>query len=229
MSSKPPVYTIRPAPSTPGLAGLWEEPAWQAADILSISNWHERSSEHRPRVEARVTYRGEEIYVFFRVHDRYVRSVQTAYQSSVCRDSCVEFFAEPAAGRGYLNFEINAGGTLLLYHIEDATRAPGGFRKHRPVDESWGRRVRIHHSLPAVVDPEIATDTLWTIEYAVPLALFEAYVGPLPRPLAGQTWRGNFFKCADATSHPHWGTWAPVPGPLNFHVPAAFAPLHFLG
>jgi len=31
----------------------------------------------------------------------------------------------------------------------------------------------------------------------------EHYVGPLG-PLTGQVWRGNFFKCAEDNSHPHW-------------------------
>ena len=82
-------------------------------------------------------------------------------------------------------------------------------------------------SLPQIVEPEIAEPTTWTVEYHVPLALFTSYFGCQP-PSSGTAWRANFYKCGDKTSHPHWGSWAPVrtenPG---FHQPAFFQPILF--
>ncbi|MBI5094406.1 MAG: diguanylate cyclase, partial [Candidatus Hydrogenedentes bacterium] len=69
-------------------------------------------------------------------------------------------------------------------------------------------------------------DTEWADEYPIPRALFETYVGPLGR-IDGQTWRANFYKCGDETSHPHWASWAPIGEELNFHQPQYFAPIHF--
>ena len=40
-------------------------------------------------------------------------------------------------------------------------------------------------------------------------------------------WRGNAFKCADETSHPHWASWAPIGEALNFHAPGWFGDLDF--
>ena len=181
------------------------------------------SSAHRPEVAFRVVHDGENLYVRFDVEDRFVRSVQTAYQSPVCTDSCVEFFVEPVAGRGYFTFEVNAGGALLLYYIEDATRVPGGFARFTKVPEAWGRRVEIRPSLPAVVEPEVAGPITWQMRYKVPVALFEAFAGPVACG-GGAVWRGNFYKCGDKTSHPHWLSWAPVTS-LNFHLPACFGTL----
>ena len=213
-------YTIRKTATPPALDGPFQQGAWGAAEEGRVAIFSEKGSDHRPDVRFRLLHDDASIYVRFEVKDQYVRAVQTAYQGMVCTDSCAEFFVRPRPDRGYFNFEINAGGTLLLYYIEDATRAPGGFRKFQPVSPEWGRKVRIWHSLPAVVDPEIAQPTTWGIGYAVPVALFEAYVGALG-PLSGQTWRGNFYKCGDKTSHPHWGTWAPLTA-LNFHLPECF-------
>ncbi|MEW6117215.1 MAG: carbohydrate-binding family 9-like protein, partial [Nitrospirota bacterium] len=39
-------------------------------------------------------------------------------------------------------------------------------------------------------------------------------------------WRANFYKCGDATSHPHWASWAPVEA-LNFHLPHCFGTICF--
>lgn len=219
-------YVVVHAPAAPELTGQWEGPAWGAVAPLPVGLFHPQSSGHRPQVQAKLAYDAAALHVIFRVADRYVRCVHTHDQDPVCTDSCVELFVEPKPGAGYFNFEINAGGTVLLYHVRDARRTPQGFADFSPVDSRWLRQLRIYHSLPAVVEPELAGPVEWTLEYSIPLALFEAHVGPLGA-LPGQTWRGNLFKCGDATSHPHWASWAPIGAPLNFHQPDRFAPLVF--
>ncbi len=221
-----PQYTIRRVTVRPELEGRWHGPAWSWADTLDVAWFHPRSSDHRPRVQARVLYDDEALYVAFRVDDRYVRAVHTEYNGPVCLDSCVECFVRPRPDLGYFNFETNCGGTLHLSYVEDPTRTPDGFKKRTFVPEGQGGAVRIYHSLPRRVEPERVEETVWTIEYAVPWGVFEAYVGPLG-DLAGQEWRGNFYKCGDETSHPHWAAWAPLGEELNFHQPRYFAPLRF--
>jgi len=218
-------YTIRRTETPPSLTGVWDSDIWQQAETLRISHFRPESSDHRPRTEARLLYDSEAVYLIFRVEDRYVRSVQTEYMGPVCTDSCVEFFVAPKAAKGYINFEVNAGGTLLASYIEDATRTAGGFAMFANLPPEHGQMVRIYHLLPDVVDPEITEPVTWTVEYAVPLALLEAYVGPIGDP-AGQTWRANLYKCGDKTSHPHWAAWSPV-SELNFHLPQSFGLLCF--
>jgi hypothetical protein len=169
------------------------------------------------------------IYVSFRVQDRYVRCANTAYQSRTSKDSCVEFFARPLPDRGYFSFEMNCGGTLLLYYVEDWARPAGGerlFRKYTEVPSTIGELVRIRSSMPKTVLPEIESPVTWTLSAFIPFAVFEHYLGPLGSP-AGQQWTGNFFKCGDDTSHPHWVSWAPLGEQLRFHNPTYFAPLVF--
>jgi hypothetical protein len=217
-------YDVAKTAAAPVLEGAFDGGAWAAAAEGRVANFLKTTGEHRPDVRFRVLHDDAHLYVRFQVQDRYVRSVQTAYQGPVCTDSCVEFFVQPRPDAGYFNFEVNAGGTLLLFYIEDATRLPqGGFGKYRPVAPEWGGRVRIWHSLPAAVEPELPGPVTWQVAYTVPLALFEAHAGPLA-PLSGRTWRANFYKCADKTSHPHWATWAPITK-LNFHLPECFGEL----
>src|ERR1035438_4954679 len=73
-----------------------------------------------------------------------------------------------------------------------------------------------NHHLPG----RIAEDGL---SFWIPLALFAHYLGPLGT-LQGQVWRGNFFKCAEENSHPHWASWLPV-DEFNFHRPNCFGSL----
>jgi len=220
------VYTIREAALPPGLDGQWDGPAWQQADTLEVGHFHEASSDHRPVTHARLLHDANRLYVIFDVQDRYVRSAHTDYQSRVCDDACVESFVQPKRDAGYFNFEMNCGGHLLLYYVEDPTRTGDDFKKRTAVPWDLARRIAIYHSLPEVVLPERQEPTAWRVEYAIPLAVFEEYVGPLGA-LSGQTWRGNFFKCAEKSSHPHWAAWAPIGPELNFHVPEFFGALRF--
>jgi len=216
-------YQVQRAAVPPTGEAFLDDPAWAQAEAGCVAAFRPEGSDHRPDVRFAVLHDATSLYVRFEVRDRYVRSVQTAYQGSVCTDSCVEFFVQPRPDRGYLNFETNAGGTLLLSYIEDATRTPGGFRKFRPVDAVWGRQIVVHHTLPAVVEPEMTGPVAWRLGYRIPVTLIEAHTGPLG-PLDGQVWRANFYKCADHTSHPHWASWSPVTA-FNFHLPECFGEL----
>ena len=154
-----------------------------------------------------------------------MRCVRTEYGSEVWKDSCVEFFVEPKPGRGYFNFEFNCGGAFLASHIVDPTRTSEGFKDFTRVTEAVARQIKVRASLPPLAEPEITVTTHWTLEFYVPFALLECYVGRLGE-VAGQTWRGNFFKCAEDNSHPHWAAWSPV-DEFNFHLPRCFGQLHF--
>jgi len=219
-------YTIRKAVLTPGLRWEWASLAWRQADILDVAHFHARSSVHRPFTQAKVLYDEACLYVFFRVEDRYVVSRHAGYQSRVCDDSCVEFFVQPKAGLGYFNFEMNCGGHLLLYYVEDPIRIGNDFKKRTAVPWELASHIAIYHSLPDLVNEEMVEATSWGIEYAVPLRLFEEYAGSLGA-LPGQAWRANFYKCADGSSHPHWASWAPIGAELNFHCPEFFGTIRF--
>lgn len=219
-------YTIHRAVKAPPLDGNWDHPAWSNAATLEVAHFHPRSSDHRPVTQARVLYDNSAIYVFFKVQDRYVRSVATQYQDSVCKDACVEFFVQPGDRSGYFNFEMNCGGVVLLYYIEDPEIVGGRFKKQGPVDKAHFDRMRIYHSMPLTVPEELPGPLEWKVAYSIPLDLIEAHVGPLGE-LAGQRWRGNFYKCASDTSHPHWACWSPIEEQLNFHQPRYFGDLEF--
>jgi Carbohydrate-binding family 9 len=203
-------YTIQKTDAAP-----LEAVDFSLAEEGCVASVRPESNGYAPETRFYVLHDGQALYVQFFVKEAYVRSVQTAYQSPVYTDSCVEFFVQPVTAKGYFNLEINAGGTLLASYIEDPTRIPGGFARWTPLDRAWGSQVEIRSSLPAVIEPEQAAE--WILKYRIPLALFEQYTGPITE----QEWRGNFYKCANATSHPHWVSWSPLPA-RNFHLPESF-------
>ena len=206
----------------------WERPQWQAAETLEITHFSWEDSGHRPRTQARVLYDERALAIIFRVEDRYVRAVAERFQDSVCTDSCVEFFVAPLPdSQAYFNFEVNCGGTMLLHRCPSAAEQHDQGREAENVSDADGATIRIATTLPKIVEPELTTPTTWAVEYRVPFALFAQYFGA-QTPAPGTQWKGNFYKCGDRTSHPHWGSWAPVgtPNP-SFHQPDFYQPLIF--
>jgi hypothetical protein len=222
-------YLIRRAPAKPELRGLWDGPAWRNADVAEIASFHPQSSpDHHPVTQVKMLHDADGLYALFRVRDRYVVAAQTENQSLTCKDSCVEVYLQPFPNKGYLNFEMNCGGTLLLFYVIDATRSPAGIFRHKLiVPQSLIDTMRIYHSLPETLSGEIKEPTEWSVEFFIPYGLIETYVGKLPPP-DERTWRGNFHKCADDSSHTHWASWSPIGETLNFHRPETFGEFRFL-
>ena len=217
-----PAYVLR-------LAAEADESAWARAAEGRVAEWHPLSGAVRPDVRFRALCAGGRIAVRFEVRgDRFVRSVATEPQGEVWKDSCVEFFVQPAGAAGHFNFELNAGGALLSSYIVDERRLPeGGFADWAPLAPEWMGRIRVRTSLPRVVDPPIPGPVDWRAEVSIPLELLAAVSGAPCEPRAGDEWRGNFFHCGDATPSPRWGAWSDVGERLDFHQTARFGVLRF--
>jgi hypothetical protein len=219
------MYTVGFSKIKPELKGLWDGPAWVLAGSLELVHFRPEGSVHRPKTSVRLLYDMAGIFGMFHVEDQYVRCVRARYGEPVYKDSCVEFFVKPKADGGYFNFEFNCGGALLCSYIVNPERTSEGFREFIRVPEQDGRHVVVGHSLPTIVEPEIADVVTWTLEFFIPFGLIEKYSGPLG-DVRGQEWTANFYKCGDETSHPHWASWKPVPE-LNFHMPQCFGIIMF--
>lgn len=216
-------YTIARLRAPHAIDAVWNKPAWKTVKSLSLNNSMGDRPDHFPRTRAKVGYDREALYVIFTVEDRYIKALAKQHQDTVCTDSCVEFFFVPGSGTttGYFNFETNCGGIMLACfqtaRNENLVQVSG-------VDMA---RITIAHSMPARVDAELTEPRTWTIEYQLPFDILRNYTKPV-MPAPGVMWRGNFYKCADKTSHPHWLTWAPVDRPRpDFHRPEFFGTLEF--
>ena len=203
--------------------GEWDKEPWKNIGAQRLGNHMGDRPRHFPDTRVKIAHDENTLFLMFRVKDQYVRAVAGEDQGHVWEDSCVEFFFTPGPdiARGYFNLEMNCGGTLLL-HFQPGG---GGDRVVLPRSQC-GKIIRVA-SLPKIIDPEIQTPVEWRLAYALPLDILSDYC-PVDRPGPGVQWRGNFYKCGDKTSHPHWLTWAPVDFPRpNFHLPQFFGSLVF--
>ena len=216
-------YEVQKLTQPIAIDGNWEKDVWKNVPALDIKNYMGEKPDHLPRTQAKLLYDDSHIYVIFRVEDRYVRVVAEGYHGKVWEDSCVEFFLTPGddISQGCFNVEINAGGTMLFNH--QATRG----QNVRRISTAHCDQIKIAHSLPEIIEQELAEPTIWTLEYRIPFHVLEKYA-PVAGPAPGVIWRANFYKCADQTSHPHWLTWSVVDKPEpDFHRPEFFGQLKF--
>lgn len=218
-----PLIEVPRSESTDPLTDGFDSGAWRSVAPITLDHYMGAAPCHRPTTEIKLLYDEAWVYVFFRVHDRHVVARASDHQDMVCVDSCVEWFFTPGPDLddGYFNIETNCGGTMLLHH-QQARNTDERIIPRETIDT-----MDIHHSLPRRVTPEIAEPVIWTVSYRVPISDLSR-VAEVTRPGPGVVWRGNFYKCADESSHPHWLTWAPIDLPEpDFHQKGFFGTIRF--
>jgi hypothetical protein len=218
------IYTVKKWSGPDDLA--LQAPEWNGLPEARLKHFHKASSVHRPRVSVRMARDTQGLRVRFDVQDQFVLSREIECNRQVCGDSCVEFFVWPYYSTGYFNFEMNAGGTLLVYFIQNPKKMPGGFAKFEKISSGELALLKVGSCLPRVIERELKTPLAWSLALYIPWSFFVPYCGKL-NPLKGECWRANFYKCADRSSHPHWGAWNSIGSELNFHQPERFGTLRF--
>lgn len=176
-------------------------------------NWPDEFPYH-PLTVASLGHDGKAIYVDFFVRCNYLRAVNHENNSPVHQDSCVEFFVAPKGRAPYFNFEMNCIGTLHAARRMD--RHSG-----TPLTDDELAQVGRYASCGNKPFEELEGLFAWNVCEAIPLSLLGLQWEGKPIELMG-----NFYKCADLTSHPHFLSWAPIDTPHpDFHRPEFFAPI----
>ncbi|MBE6406764.1 MAG: hypothetical protein E7040_12205 [Lentisphaerae bacterium] len=220
-------YTINRLPAEHEAGVMPSVQEWENANVLNIDNFRPEGSDARPDVKCRVLYDASGLYLRYSLKDRWVKCVAKNYQDSVCEDSCVEFFVEPVQGKGYMNFELNACGVMLLYHVIDWTEVGDAYADYYAVGDYANEAVKRYPTLkPEDVSEEITEPCNWELGVYVPFSVLSKEFGLTLQPKKGTVWHGNFYTCADGTSHPRWAAWSPV-NVLNFHLPECFGEIIF--
>lgn len=226
VSESLPTRVVLPFPrnaDAKGIAALPTASQWKTVPADKLQHEMGKGLRPLPRVKFRIAYDSEALFLFYDVADHAVRAVAKRHGDRVCEDSCVEFFFSPSEdlSAGYFNLEMNCGGTALLHY-----HPAKGKRIHETTAKEFlGAEIRA--SLPKIVEPERRGPLRWTLESRIPFRLLQK-IRRFSAPGPGTVWRGNFYKCGDRTSRPHWLTWAKVASPVPaFHIPKDFGKLKF--
>jgi hypothetical protein len=217
------IYQVSKLKSPIKIDGDWNKAQWKKIKPIDVALYMGAVSPFKPQIQAKMAYDDNNVYVIFRVQDRFVKSNLTKINDQVSTNSCVEFFFAPDSEYPlrYFNLEINAGGTPLMYYI---TKPMSELTILKDEEIS---QIEIGHSLPSVVDPEITEPVTWTLEYRIPLSMLKTYSN-VTKPAPGVIWKANFYKTGSRTSNKNYLTWSFVDNPTpNFHLPQFFGTLKF--
>ena len=204
----------------------WNKPFWRDIDVatVNVAHWKSTRVSILPETEVKLQYDEDNLYVIFRVQDYYVRAAETQIHGDVWKDSCVELFFAPCSEKSnsYFNLEINCCGVLLAQYHE------GPRQNSCFLEIEDCQKIKIAGTASGPIRHEIHKPLTWTLEYAVPFEILKRYTH-IEKAAPGVLWSGNFYKCADDSSCPHWMSWAPISGKtLDFHRPDCFGILEFV-
>lgn len=190
----------------------WEVSSFKIDEV----NWD--SFPYKPRVTLRIAYNDHELFLKYKVREQAVRAVVTENDGNVWEDSCVEMFISPQGNLDYYNLEMSCIGKRLLgYHKkgEQDLRA----------DQKTLSSIRVLSSLGSKSFDERKIETEWHITAAIP---FKAFWKDSFAPKSGDKIKGNFFKCGDKLTVPHFLSWQKIEFEKpNFHLPQFFGELEF--
>lgn len=174
-------------------------------------NWPEQYP-YMPLTAFSIAHSKTAIYIDFFVRCNYLRAVNTENNSNVYQDSCVEFFVQPdPADPHYYNFEFNCIGTI------HAARRLDRHSCELLSDDDLSRVKRVA-SCGTRPFEEVQGMFTWNLMVVIPLDLIGVTYGDKPVEM-----RGNFYKCADMTTVPHFLSWSPISTPTpDFHRPEFF-------
>lgn len=183
---------------------------------LEIVNWKE--FPYKPSVSVRIAYNENELFLRYRVKEQSVKAEITISNGRVWTDSCVEFFLSPEGNDEYYNLEMNCIGTILL-----------GFRKKgEPAIHATDMQIATIRRISTLGDSPFAErnePTEWQITVAIP---WEVFFKHTLQPIQGSKMRGNFYKCGDELSVPHFVSWTKIKTEKpSFHHPEFFGGLEF--
>ena len=181
---------------------------------LETMNWDEFL--YKPDVSVQIAYNENEFFLQYKVNEQSVKAEIVESNGRVCTDSCVEFFLSPEGNNEYYNLEMNCIGSIML-----------GFReKGKPAIYATEEQIATIRRISTLGDspfPEIKGSTEWQITIAIPWEIFFKHA---LKPAQGKKMRGNFYKCGDGLSVPHFVSWTKIKTEKpSFHNPEFFGGL----
>ena len=175
---------------------------------FEITHYPWEDSGVHPKTIITIGYDDEGYNVHYVSYETELRAVETEHNSDVYKDSCMEIYMAFAEGDNhYMNVEVNPNGAT---YVSLSTCREESVKIDPKEIDTLGAKTQIF-------------EDRWEIDYKIPKEFLEKYF-PTYKHGKGAKLRGNFYKCGDATNHPHWGCYADITWEYpDFHRPEFFA------
>jgi len=193
------MYTIK---KTDHKIECMNDSAWESANVASVTTRNWAQYEYIPDTTAKILYSDYGIHVQMESDEDPILARYTEQNSSVCCDSCMEFFFSPNSDDNrYFNFEFNAFGTMYC-----------GVRTSR-YDPEYPAEDKKYFEVKTYVD-----DKTWKLQFTVPFEIIHRIFGKHT-----SVFKGNLYKCCEDSEKEHYLSLYPLhPTEVDFHRPEFF-------
>lgn len=189
--------------------------AQSARQSIECLNWPEVFS-YKPITIFDIARSEKYLYINYFVRGNCLVALNSTNNSPVWQDSCVEFFTQVPGEKEYYNFEFNCIGACLASKRESRENS-------QSLNDEQINSIKRYASAGIKPFQEMLGIFAWELLVAIPFDLMGLDGKNLPEMI-----RGNFYKCADGSSLPHYLSWSPIETPKpDFHRPEFFGELHF--
>lgn len=183
---------------------------------IEIINWPD-TYPSKPDVTFAIAHNGENILLQYRVKENEILAAVTKDNGEVWTDSCVEMFLS-FDNQHYYNAEFTCIGKALLGYRKFGEKAVHA-------SETTMQSILRQPSLGTANRGKEIGNFDWTLTLVIPCAAFwESNIASFD----GLHAKGNFYKCGDNLSTPHFVSWTRIETPKpSFHQPSFFGELFF--
>ncbi|MDR1980151.1 MAG: hypothetical protein LBQ39_00850 [Tannerellaceae bacterium] len=183
-------------------------------EYINVINWS--GYPYKPIVIFDIARSNVSLYIRFFVKGNSLKAVYSTDNSPVHKDSCVEFFMKRLDSEGYMNFEFNCLGVCdAAYRFSRDVK--------QPLSQDEYKSIRRYSSMERKPFAEKKGVYSWELVVAIPLKLMGLDPENLPEKILG-----NFYKCADETTAPHFVSWSRIETDTpDFHRPDFFGEIYF--
>ena len=181
---------------------------------VDIFPWGGQNSfeDYRPITTAAMAWDNGGLHIHMQSSETNLRTEQIGFSEQTWTDSCMEFFLmpDPQNSDCYINWEYTPNQATYL--------GLGSRRENR-------QQLRLDNYTAFFGLETEVTPSGWTLEYHIPLSFLKRYFTKLQLN-ASHCMRGNFYKCGEYTTRPHYGCWSPIALPApDFHCSNFFGDL----
>ncbi len=166
----------------------------------------------------KVSHDGRNLNLLYHVVEPELRRMCTCHNSEIWTDSCIEMFlSNPAVNeKEYVNFEFSASKYAL---VGRGSGRPGRILYDSEKIDSLPIEFRLLRNTATFEGMESGSE--WTLSVSIPLAEFGLAVSG--EDIGGLQLKGNFYKCGDGLTQPHYLMWNPIDtAKPEFHSPKYF-------
>jgi hypothetical protein len=180
-------------------------------EYVDMLNWPTQFP-YKPTCQFKIARSSQSLFIHFKVVESNIKALFKNDQDPVWEDSCVEFFCKTPEQDTYFNFEFNCIGTCLASQRESKTL------NVNPLSTASLNSIKRFATLGNVAFDEEVGNFEWKLTVEIPFTVIDVLPDRLPEMLMG-----NFYKCGDRTSIPHYLSWSHIATTEpDFHRPECF-------